>query len=560
MDRSRIIERLKRQTLNVDSSSYRIERELGRGGNGVAFQCKRIGTGTDVVAKLYVPPDSRDLDDRALERFNNEIALTSRLKHPHIVQSLGAAAVEVGAYKLPFYLMPLAASTMRNVIRIDTEAEEIEKKVRMFLHACYGVTCLHNHGVVHRDLKPENILIGKRGEPWVADLGIAHVNPEFVSVGLKTIASERLLNRDYYAPEQRFGPATTVDNRADIYALGCILYELLTSIPPVRSGAPPPSGIATVLAPFDVIWQRMTAWKPEDRYATLEYAFEDVAVALGAVLAILKGTPGVRHPDLKTMTKLLRSRNEAQRQQGIDIAIRLGKSALTELHSLLGHEKREVRNSVATALGQIADPSSLPFLMAGMYGNTNKVGHFRPAADTAADAIARYPVDDRIRCLGMLEHPVRPVQLRPILKGLPTDVAYDAVVGLRKRERLLLDFTETELALLAEVDEDRAWPQVSSLLSEGNDYKIKQLIQYLSLSRKIDVLRQWINRGASWDYYFRDQIDSVDALDVDANVKDELFAVIERKVNEHSFKSGGKSELLKQIRFAREQARPIDAV
>ena len=57
---------------------------------------------------------------------------------------------------------------------------------------------LHSHGLVHRDLKPENILLNKAGSPWVADLGIAHVNPEFVSVGLKTIESERLLNRDYY--------------------------------------------------------------------------------------------------------------------------------------------------------------------------------------------------------------------------------------------------------------------------------------------------------------------------------------------------------------------------
>ena len=62
----------------------------------------------------------------------------------------------------------------------------------------------------------------------MADLGIAHVNPDFVTVGLQTIESERLLNRDYYAPEQRFGKATAVDHRADIYALGCIFYEMLT--------------------------------------------------------------------------------------------------------------------------------------------------------------------------------------------------------------------------------------------------------------------------------------------------------------------------------------------
>ena len=152
------------------------------------------------MAKVYVPPDSRDLDEKALERFENEIALTEKLRHPNIVPSLGLGAATVGAYRLPFYLMPQATGTLRNQIRNDTDPAQIERKLRMFLRAAYGVACLHSHGIVHRDLKPENILMTKNGNPWVADLGIAHVNPDFVSVGLKTIESERLLNR-------RFGSA-----------------------------------------------------------------------------------------------------------------------------------------------------------------------------------------------------------------------------------------------------------------------------------------------------------------------------------------------------------------
>ena len=253
MDRDRIIDKLRGAGATVDGVRYTLARELGRGGNGVAFLC-RSKSSVDVVAKIYIPPDKRDLDTRALERFKNEIAITSKIKHAYVVPALGASSIAVGAYHLPFYLMPKATDTLRKAVTAEQDADAIEKKLRLLLRAAFGVACLHHHGIVHRDLKPENILINSAGDPWIADLGIAHVNPGFVSVGLKTIASERLLNRDYYAPEQRFGAATDVDCRADIYALGCIFYELLTSIPPVRANAPNLSVLSSALGPFDSIW------------------------------------------------------------------------------------------------------------------------------------------------------------------------------------------------------------------------------------------------------------------------------------------------------------------
>src|SRR5438132_4194000 len=281
MNRQRIIEKLK--VLEVDGERYKLVRELGRGGNGVALLCKNSDN-EEVVAKVYIPPDSRDLDNRALERFENEVRLTERLNHPNVVPSLGSGIAAIGTYRLPFYVMPRAAGTLRAEMRLDTDPAVIEKKLRLFTRAAYGVACLHSHGVVHRDLKPENILLSSRGTPWVADLGIAHVNPDFVTVGLQTIDSERLLNRDYYAPEQRFGKATEVDNRADIYALGCILYEMLTSIPPVRTNAPKLTLISSAYAPFEPIWERMTAWEPVARYQVLEDALEDLSIAAGWVM------------------------------------------------------------------------------------------------------------------------------------------------------------------------------------------------------------------------------------------------------------------------------------
>lgn len=551
MDRQRIIDKLSATKLTVGKDTYRVERELGRGGNGVTFLCNSSGS-RQVVVKVYIPPDSRDLDDRALERFENEIAITSKIKHPNIVPSLGASSIEFGTYKLPLYLMPVAAGTLRNAIRLDTEPDDIEKKLRLFLRAAYGVACLHHHGIIHRDLKPENILLSKAGVPWVADLGIAHVNPDFVSVGLKTVANERLRNADYYAPEQRFGSATRVDHRADIYALGCILYELLTSIPPVRTNAPNPSTVSSAFAPFDLLWQRMTAWEPEMRYQTIEDALEDFSISLGWVLASLRGAAGLRHPDLDTMSKLLKSSNEAHRRQGVDIAGRLGRAALAELHSLMGHGKRDVRNSCARALGRIGDEASVPFLVAALYGNTEKAGHFRPAADTAADALAGYSDDRRLHSLSLVEHPIRPGQVLTILRGIGVPAAYDSVVRLKERGLLLLDYGETELAVLAAIDENRAWPEIQALIDGGNDFRIRHMVSaHLSPSHKTTLVKEWVERAEQDKWYFRFQAEAVVGLECDASEKVSLLDRVEAKILAVTGRFEERDKLLRQVRAAK---------
>jgi serine/threonine protein kinase len=399
---------------------------LGEGGNGVALLCVTVG-GDKVVAKIYVPPDKRDLDERELARFESEIKLTSTIRHPNVVRAIESGKMTLGAYSLPFYVMPRAASTLRSFTSHGNDPGKIESRTRLFLRAALGVACLHSYGIVHRDLKPENILIGKNGEPLVADLGIAHVNPDFVSVGVKTLASERLLNRDYYAPEQRFGNTTDVDNRADIYALGDILYELFAGSPPVRSSSPALVKINEAFAVLDPVFGRMTAHEPKDRYQFIEDAIEEISMVFGWILAKMKGARPAESADVATMDKLLRSSNDAHRQRGILIAGQLKEEALPVLHELSGHSRRDIRNAAATALGEITHPSSLPFLMGGLYGGGNrKASTFRPAADTAASAIARYSVDVIIQSCVDLAQPVRPVQLQQMLKVVPKDRAYAA--------------------------------------------------------------------------------------------------------------------------------------
>jgi eukaryotic-like serine/threonine-protein kinase len=264
VDRDRLIAKMCSEPIQWDQETLTVQNELGRGGNGVALLC-RDGADTDLVAKVYVPSDKRDLDERALERFENEIKLCASLNHPHVVRSLGSGTVRIGAYVLPFYVMPPAATTLRAEIGKAVDAAAVSRIARIFLQASLGVSCLHSHHVVHRDLKPENILLSRQSTPWIADLGIAHIDPDFVSVSLRTIAAEKLLNRDYYAPEQRFGSADAVDARVDIYALGCILYELFVGYPPVRKDSPPAASINKAFAALDPVIDRMTAYDPAAR-------------------------------------------------------------------------------------------------------------------------------------------------------------------------------------------------------------------------------------------------------------------------------------------------------
>jgi len=556
MDRSRVIEKLNDVEFKIGDESYRIVRELGRGGNGVAFLCQNAKN-QKVVAKVYLPPDKRDLDEKALERFEKEVALTARLKHPNIVPSLGSGSVTLGTYRLPYYMMPQAAGTLRNEIRNDSDPIQIEKKLRMFLRAAFGVVCLHAHGIVHRDLKPENILISRDGSPWVADLGIAHVNPDFVTVGLQTIESERLLNRDYYAPEQRFGKATAVDRRADIYALGCIFYEMLTSIPPVRTNAPKLSLISSAYEPFEPIWARMTAWEANARYQTLEDALEDLSVTFGWVLASLKGAAGLQNPDMATMVKLLKTANEAQRQRGVDLAVRLGKSALQELHELAGHGKRDVRNSCARALALIGDDSSIPILVAGLYGNSDKPTRFRPSTDTAAESLTQFSSEKRLAALRLIKNPIRQTQVQTILTGMQGNEAYEAVLDLRKRGMLLVDWSETDLQVLMAIDEDRAWPEVRALLNGDNDFKIQHILPLLSPAKRLNLLTGWIERDSNYTWYYEDQMRFVAEVETDPETRIELLEKVRTNIKKHvgSFKK--RNQFLSRVdKMLKETAQP----
>jgi hypothetical protein len=526
VDRDRLIAELATKGLPTEEGRLQVLETLGRGGNGVAFLCSGDTTG-EVVAKVYIPPDKRDLDDQSLGRFRNEVKLASRIRHPYIIPAIGSGTARVGAYVLPYYLMPQAATTLRSYIGKTRDAEEIQLAARLFMQASLGVSCLHSHGVVHRDIKPENVLISRDGNAWIADLGIAHIDPNFVSVSLRTIAAERLLNRDYYAPEQRFGGHGDVDARADVYALGCILYELFVGAPPVRRDSPAVVSVNPAFSALDPVIDRMTSYDPDGRYQSVEAAIIDVSLALGWVTATVRGARQPAPADTKEMVRLLRSSNGANRASGVELAVRLGPEVLSELHDLMGHGRREVRNAVASALGRIRDERSIPFLVAGLHGNSQKASTFRPTVDVAAESLSRYPPATRAKVLADLDQPIRPAQLRVLLQGFATDAAFEVVHELERRGLLLLDWSETTLQLLVAIDEPNAWKVIRKQAPGLSGWTLARLLGDLSSEHQLDLARDWMrsHRSDAWDWErMVVAITEIQARDADLKpVVEELF-------------------------------------
>jgi serine/threonine-protein kinase len=403
VDRERIIRKLGTCRLKADGhkTHYTILKKLGQGGNGVAFVV-RVGR-ENLVAKIYLPPDSRDLDADALERFSREIKLLSRTRHPFVVPVAGTGNISVGAYTFPFYLMPKAKGTLRDLIPASVFSfDGIGKRLRVFTQVLAGVSSLHHIGIFHRDLKPENILLFQNDVPMVADLGIAHVSPGFVEWTKLTVPQDELMNRDYYAPEQRGADATKVDHRADIYALGLILYELLSGISPSRPNLPQLASLDDRLAKIDDIFGKMTAHEPARRYQNLDTLQDELSWTLIAS-GIPAAPPTTEEVDKKTLFRLIRSANAAHRARAHEIVQRLGEKALPELHEMTGDRRLDVALSAFQLLGTLGHKDSVPYLVGGLYPRRSSQKPRFITGEAAAEALRNYTTEDRLAALGAVK-------------------------------------------------------------------------------------------------------------------------------------------------------------
>ena len=196
---------------------YYLEEEIGRGSMGVVYRGKQVALNREVAVKVL--PRSLARDASYVARFIREAQIIARLNHPNIVQIYDAGQHQ----KLLYFVMEyVQGPTLANLLHMDGTitqhlAIEYAAQIADALHAAYS-----ERKVIHRDIKPENLMLNRWGKMKVMDFGLAR------ATGLQRItAAKTLVGSIYYAsPEQIWGEV--LDNRSDIYALGVVLYEMVT--------------------------------------------------------------------------------------------------------------------------------------------------------------------------------------------------------------------------------------------------------------------------------------------------------------------------------------------
>ena len=202
---------------------YAIERELGEGGMATVYLADDLKHERKVALKVLKPELAAVV---GAERFLAEIKTTANLTHPHILPLHDSGEAD----GFLFYVMPhIEGESLRE--RIDREKQlGVDDALAITQKVAGALDYAHGHGVVHRDIKPGNILLSEQGEPLVADFGIALAVAQ-AGAGRITETGLSLGTPHYMSPEQATGDRD-VDLRSDVYALGCVLYEMLAGQPP----------------------------------------------------------------------------------------------------------------------------------------------------------------------------------------------------------------------------------------------------------------------------------------------------------------------------------------
>ena len=244
------------QTKEVKIGPYMLTGKIGQGGIAEIFRARQESLNRDVAIKILFARFCNDSE--VLRRFERESVVIARLNHPNIVHVIDKGKAGNRYY---FVMEYVDGTSLREVI--DSTKIPRRTKLEMVAHVCKALDYAHKNGVIHRDIKPANILIDREGNPMVADFGIAQiVGPGDGEVTASDMVMGTLA---YMSPEQKIS-TTNVDQTTDIYALGVIIYEILTAKKPLGRFKMP-SELDTSNPPeYDQIVQKCLAQEPKDRF------------------------------------------------------------------------------------------------------------------------------------------------------------------------------------------------------------------------------------------------------------------------------------------------------
>jgi predicted ATPase/tRNA A-37 threonylcarbamoyl transferase component Bud32 len=380
---------------------YRIERELGRGGMAVVYLAQDLKHARKVAIKVMLPEMAAAIGQ---DRFLREIEIAARLTHPHILPLYDSGAVGGQLY----YVMPyIDGESLRSRLSRETQLP-IEDALRLTREIASALNYAHQHGLVHRDVKPENILLAD-GIALLADFGVARALSPSVGDATAVLTGGGLIGTpQYMAPEQAGGG--TVDGRTDLYALACVLYEMLAGEPPftgpdpqtllhqhlnaeprpVTDRRPVPPGVATVIS-------RGLSKLPVDRFPTAASFAEALSIASGAATP----TPSPVREATATPNNLpkLRTHFIGREKELAEYARLLGDTSLLTLTGIGGCGKTRLALELADRLldgypegvwfadlAPVTDPERVPLRVAAAMGIKEVAGV--PVTTTLVDVVA----------------------------------------------------------------------------------------------------------------------------------------------------------------------------
>ncbi|AXB46039.1 Stk1 family PASTA domain-containing Ser/Thr kinase [Amycolatopsis albispora] len=256
------------------SNRYELGDTLGYGGMSEVHHGHDVRLGREVAIKILRADLARD--PQFQERFRREAQNAAALNHPAIVAVYDTGETQTEYGPLPYIVMEFVSGrTLRDIVKTEGPMSQ-KRAMEVMADVCAALDFSHRHGIVHRDVKPANVMITTNGAVKVMDFGIARAIHDGQSAMTQTAAV--IGTAQYLSPEQARGES--VDARSDVYAAGCVLYELITGEPPftgdspvavayqhVREDPSPPSSVNPAVSPeLDAVVLKALAKGPANRY------------------------------------------------------------------------------------------------------------------------------------------------------------------------------------------------------------------------------------------------------------------------------------------------------